>query len=338
MSLCQKLYNLLEQQDYYYGYKLYWLNYALAILIIVNVFAVILESEHPIYKRYRLYFDTFEIFSVFIFTVEYLIRLWLSPVSAIKAYQKPVLVRLRYMLSPLALVDLMALLPFYISLLLDINDLRLLLSLRLLRILKLTRYSHSLGLLIHVIKQEAENLLSALLILGLLTLLAATGMYLAEGHLQPEVFGSIPRALWWAIVTLATVGYGDVIPLTLAGKLFAGLVIMIGVAVAALPSAILASGLINELKRRRNVFRLEVMQLLMQPDIDFADLRHLQQLRHKIGLSHADAHLIYEDVKRTSQLNLQVNCPYCDNPLKIQQQVGHRQPTVLKTTQQANED
>jgi voltage-gated potassium channel len=329
MSLRQKLSDLLVQQEYYYGYKLYWLNYALAFLIITNVFAVILESEQPIYKHYKLYFDTFEIFSVCIFTVEYFIRLWLSPASDLKTHQKPVFSHLRYIISPLALVDLIALLPFYISLLLDINDLRLLLSLRLLRILKLTRYSHSLGLLIHVIKQEAENLLSALLILGLLTLLAATGMYLAEGHLQPEVFGSIPRALWWAIVTVATVGYGDVIPLTLAGKLLAALIIIIGVAVAALPSAILASGLINELKRRRNAFRLEVLQLLMQPDIDFADLRHLQQLRHKIGLSHTDAHLIYEDVKQTSRFSLQINCPYCDNALHIQQQGGHKQPIVV---------
>ena len=309
-----QLYDLLEKQDYCSGYKMHWLNYALAGLIIINVFAVILESEHAIYKRYKIYFDSFEIFSVFIFSIEYLIRIWLSPLA--KLYQQPIWGRLRYLISPFALVDLMALLPFYLSLLLDINDLRLLLSLRLLRILKLARYSHSFGLLIHVIKQEAENLLSALLILGLLTLLAASGIYLAEGHLQPEVFGSIPRALWWAIVTLATVGYGDVIPITSIGKLFAGLVIMIGVAVAALPSAILASGLINELKRRRNAFRIEVMQLLNRADIDFADLRHLQQLRHKIGLSHADAHLIYEDVKQNARLNRPVNCPHCHKPLK----------------------
>lgn len=309
----QQLYDLLEKQDYCSGYKMHWLNYTLAGLIIVNVFAVILESEHSIYKRFKIYFDSFEFFSVFIFSIEYLIRIWLSPFS--KPYQQPILGRLRYLISPFALVDLMALLPFYVSLLLDINDLRLLLSLRLLRILKLARYSHSFGLLVYVIKHEAENLLSALLILGLLTILAATGIYLAEGHLQPEVFGSIPRALWWAIVTLATVGYGDVIPITSVGKIFAGLVIMIGVAVAALPSAILASGLINELKRRRNAFRIEVLQLLNRTDIDFADLRHLQQLRHKIGLSHADAHLIYEDVKQNARLTRPVNCPHCHKPL-----------------------
>lgn len=317
------IYTALEKQQ---GNSLAkWLNVSLMVLIMLNVLVVILESEPGIHAQYRPLFERFEIFSIVVFSAEYLLRVWAATESDKPRFQPALRGRLRYMLTPMSIIDLLSILPFYLGVFFGVNDLRILRSLRLLRILKLTRYSASLELLIQVTKQEAENLISALLVLGVLIVLSATGMYLVEGDLQPQQFGSIPRALWWALVTLSTIGYGDAIPITIAGKLFAGLIIMTGVAVAALPAAILSSGLINELNRRRETFRAEVVQALADRTIDFAELRHLEALRLQIGVSHTDARLIYKEVKHANRLRTHLNCPHCNEPLVIAHPVGQVQ-------------
>lgn len=316
----QQLYTCLEQADSSLIAR--WLDYSLTSLIILNVFAVVLASEASIYQRFSLGFDYFEWFSIVVFTIEYGLRVWLIPYSTQKKYQPPLKGRLRYLITPMALVDLLAILPFYLSAVLGISDLRILRSLRLLRVFKLTRHSQSMDLLIKVVRQEAETLISALLVLCLLILIAAAGMYLVEGEDQPEAFGSILRALWWSMVTLATIGYGDVVPITSLGKVLAGFIIMTGVAIAALPTAILASGFMNELIHRRNLFRMEVIQALEQDQLKFADLRHLEHLRLTIGISHADARLIFEEVKQSAWLQTHLNCPHCHQGLVIRHPAG----------------
>ena len=253
----QWLYLALEEQKGNAWARL--INRFLMLLVVVNVVVVAVESEHSIYVAHEPFFWWFEVFSVAVFTLEYVVRAWICVESSQADFQRPLEGRGRYLLSPKALVDLVAILPFYLSFFFGVEDLRVLCSLRLLRLLKLTRYSHSLGLLLAVLRQEADNLVSALFILCMLILLSATGIYLAEGHVQPDEFGSIPRALWWSAVTVATVGYGDIVPVTLVGKVFSGIIIVTGIAVAALPAAILASGMINELKRRRENFRFELV-------------------------------------------------------------------------------
>ncbi len=297
------------------------LNGFLVALIVLNVIAVILESESSIHSLHPHSFWIFESISVVIFTVEYYLRVWIC-VEGKPQHQSAIKGRIRYLLSPMALVDLIAILPFYLGLFGGVDNLLVLRSLRLLRVFKLTRYSHSMELLMTVFRQEAETMISAILILGVLILLAATGMYLVEGQQYPDTFGSIPRALWWSVVTLMTVGYGDVVPHTLLGRVFSGLIMVTGVAVAALPTAILASGLINELERRRERFHTELLRLMEEGHVDFADLRRLEQLRIQIGVSRADARLIFEDVKRASRLHTHLNCPHCEQPLVIRHPVG----------------
>lgn len=316
----QQVYDCLEQPDSSRTAR--WLSHALSLLIILNVIAVVLASEHSIYQRYQTAFNYFEFISVGLFSFEYILRVYFSPYAPHQRYRRPLLGRIRYMLTPLALVDLLSILPFYVGVLFGIHDLLILRSLRLLRIFKLTRYSQSMNLLIKVVKQEAENLISAILVLCVLILLAAEGMYLVEGEQQPEAFGSIPRALWWATVTLATIGYGDVVPHTGIGKLFGGLIIITGVAVAALPAAVLASGFMDELMRRRNLFRMEVIQTLEKDPLKFADLRHLEHLRLQIGVGHADARLIFEEVKQATGLQTHLNCPHCHQALVIRHPAG----------------
>lgn len=317
------LYQVLEAQK---GGK--WgrlINHGLLALVVVNVVAVVVESEHRVYVAHEQLFGWLEVISVLIFSVEYGVRAWICVESGNVDFQHPLTGRGRYLLSPMALVDLVAILPFYLSFFFGVADLRILRSLRLLRLLKLTRYSHSLELLLAVLRQEAENLVSALFILCMLILLAATGIYLVEGHIQPDRFGSIPRALWWSTVTLATVGYGDVVPATIIGKLFSGMIIISGIAVAALPAAILASGMINELKRRRESFRRELVRAMEDGSLDFGRLRYLEKMRVKIGISRADARLVFEDVKEEIRLQTYVNCPHCAQPIVIKHPPGQIQ-------------
>jgi voltage-gated potassium channel len=314
-------YRVLEEQKGGAGSRL--LNRFLMLLVAVNVISVMVESEHAIYTAHPLFFSIFETFSVMVFTLEYLIRLWVCVEVPEVHGQSPFRARLNHLLTPMALVDLIAILPFYLSAFMGVDDLRVLRSLRLLRLLKLTRYSHSLGLLLAVLRQEAETLISALLILCMLILLAATGIYLVEGHIQPESFGSIPRALWWATVTVATVGYGDVVPVTVLGRLFTGILIVTGIAVAALPAAILASGMINELKRRRENFRHEMIAAMENGNLDFGGLRYLEKARVKIGISRADARLVFEETKQETRLQTHTACPHCGQVIVIKHPPGH---------------
>lgn len=315
------LYLALEEQKGSVWAK--FINRFLMMLVAVNVFVVVVESEHRLYEAYEPFFWWFEVFSVGIFTLEYLVRAWICVESTNVDFQHPVGGRGRYLLSPMALVDVVAILPFYLSFFLGVADLRVLRSLRLLRLLKLTRYSHSLDLLLAVLRQETENLVSALFILCILVLLSATGIYLVEGHVQPDQFGSIPRALWWSAVTVATVGYGDVVPVTLVGKVFSGIIIVTGIAVAALPAAILASGMINELKRRRESFRIELVRAMENGKLDFGGLRYLEKVRVKIGVSRADARLVFEEVKQETRLQTYTNCPHCAQAIVIKHPPGH---------------
>lgn len=300
-----------------------FINHFLSILVSVNVIAVIIESEHSIYVIYEPLFWGFEVFSVLMFTIEYGLRLWTCVESENGRYHHPLFGRWRYLFSPLAIIDFLAILPFYLSFFFGVADLRILRSLRLLRVLKLTRYSHSLELLLAVLRQEAETLISAMFILCFLIILSATGIYLVEGHIQPDKFGSIPRALWWSTVTVATVGYGDVVPITHLGKFFSGLIILTGITVAALPAGILASGIINELKRRREIFRTEMLRALEDGQLDFSDLRYLEKLRSKIGVSRTEARLVFEDAKQEVCLRRYVHCPCCAHALIVQHVHGH---------------
>ena len=204
MNLRKRTAELLEQ-GVYEDRPSRLLNLFLILLISLNVVAIVLESVNSIYARFGQAFRLFEVFSVAVFTVEYLARVWSSIDHEEIRDSRPILGRIRYMLTPIALVDLIAILPFYLSLYVSM-DLRFLRGLRLLRLFKLTRYSPAMGALLDVIQDESEALLSAFVILLIMLVMSAAGIYLLENELQPDVFGSIPASMWWAIVTLTTLG------------------------------------------------------------------------------------------------------------------------------------
>lgn len=227
------------------------LNTFLIVLILLNVLAVVLQTVNSLAGAYAEVFLIFEIFSVTVFSVEYLARLWVS--TAKGRYAHGSFGRLRYALSPLALIDLIAILPFFIAgLPLDLRFLRLMRLVRLARILKLGRYSNAMQLISRILVSKKEELAVSLAAVLSLLLVTASLMYFIENGAQPEAFSSIPATMWWAIATLTTVGYGDVYPITALGKVFGSLVAILCLGLFALPAGIVAGGFSDEMQRLRS--------------------------------------------------------------------------------------
>ena len=231
-------------------------NIFIIALILLNITAMILESVKSIHEFMPGFFWWFECFSVAIFSVEYVLRLW-SSVEEPK-YRRAVLGRLRFAVTPLALVDLSAVLPFYLRFIpADLRIMRMFRMIRIMRVMrvarvaKLGRYSESFQMLLRVVRSRREPLLSSVLILLILAVVSATLMFYAEHETQPKAFSSIPAAMWWAVATLTTIGYGDVYPVTLIGKLMTSVIAVLGIGMFALPTGILGSGFIEELEKSK---------------------------------------------------------------------------------------
>ena len=224
-------------------------NGFLVVLICLNVLAFSAETVPALGERYGSYFYAFNLFSIAIFTIEYAARIWSCVEIPILREQAPWRARLKFAGAPLQAIDLLVILPFYLSFIIPI-DLRVLRILRIFRFLKLARFSPALQSLGRVMANERRALIGALFVMTTLLLFASTGVYFLERNAQPEVFGSVPAAAWWALATLTTVGYGDVVPMTPAGKLFGGLIMIFGLAMFALPIAIVATGFSQEASRR----------------------------------------------------------------------------------------
>ncbi len=285
---------------------------ALIALISLNVLAVILETLPALANPYGAFFEAFETFSVTVFSVEYVLRVWSAVEDEHRDYRHPVRGRLRYMLSPMALIDLVAILPFYLGFFVDF-DLRFMRVLRLLRVFKLTRYSSSMSLLLQVLREVARSIGAAFFVMMLMIVLAASFTYLAEHDAQPEVFGSIPEAMWWAIITMTTVGYGDVVPVTPLGKVFGALIGIVGIGMVALPAGLLASGFTEALRRRRREYEAMVEDALEDGILTEEEEALLKKTQESLGLDADEARAILHlgiDRKRASSV-----CPHCGKPI-----------------------
>jgi voltage-gated potassium channel len=222
------------------------INFFFAGLILANVAALVVESMPGMDSTF---FHTFESVSVILFTIEYLARAWSwEPAHGGGTYAQN---RVRFLLSPLAIIDLVVILPWYLPFVgMDLRVLRSLRLMRLLRIVRLGRYSRALRAVGQVV-HRARSELAVTLTLGCVTLLiASTLMYYAEHDVQPEVFSSIPATSWWAVMTLTTVGYGDTYPITTLGRVVGAIVATLGIGLFALPTAILGSAYLEVLRNR----------------------------------------------------------------------------------------
>ena len=293
----------------------------LICLILFNVLAIVMESVSAFQQRYHQQLRSFEVLSVMIFTVEYLLRLWSCPDIKDKAYGDGLKGRIRYALTPMALIDLIAILPFYLSIFFAL-DLRFLRVIRLLRIFKLSRYSSAMNIFANVYREQASSFIAAFFLMLILMVLAASGIYLIEHDIQPEAFGSIPAAMWWAMATLTTVGYGDVTPITPWGKFFGGCITVIGTGMVALPAGILASGFAGEMRRRRMEYEAQVAAAFQDGSIDDEEQATLNKMRQELGVNDEDAELIYQAAKQQLTKRLS-HCPHCDKPLFSRRKDDH---------------
>jgi len=216
-------------------------------LIIANIVAMVLESHQSIEKQFSRGFHYFEVVSILIFSLEYLYRILTSfKEEKWKGVKK-------YMFSFFGLIDLISILPFYLKqfVLLDGRFFRILRLFRLSRVFKLGRDSKSLKLFIKALT-SVKNELKFTLFLSILTILfSASAIYFLENEAQPEVFSSITASLWWATVSLATVGYGDIVPITVWGKVFASIISLVGIGVVAIPTGIISASFVEEIHSSR---------------------------------------------------------------------------------------
>lgn len=247
MNLRKKTYSLLQPSKQK-GVS-YYIDLFIVILILLSVIDIILESEIAIREKFGSYFQAFEMFSVVIFTIEYFLRLW---VCVEDPRYNGVSGRIKYMFSAIAVIDLMAILPFYLPFIgVDLRMLRALRLFRIFRLFKMARYTSAFDLIRKVIRSKREELVITMIFILISLVVISTLMYYFEREAQPDKFSSITKSLWWGVVTLTTVGYGDVYPITIGGKILNGIVTLLGIGLIALPSGILASGYTEEVIRRK---------------------------------------------------------------------------------------
>jgi voltage-gated potassium channel len=285
------------------------IDYGLMALICVNCVFSMLESVERLAVVHGRKFHDFDIISVAIFSVEYLLRLWTA--VEMPKYRHPVWGRLRWLTTPLAIVDLLAVLPFYLGFIFQF-DLRELRVLRLLRIFKLSRYSNAIGIMTAVLRREARAMWTVMFVFLILLLFISSLMYLVEHPVQPEVFSDVPTALWWGVETMTTLGYGDMIPATPWGKLLGGLTAILGVGMIALPAGIMASGFTEHMRLRREEFAEDVEQFAQETgELTTRQRRRLEAARLALGLTHEEVAHILHHAKRGKG----IRCPHCDKPI-----------------------
>jgi voltage-gated potassium channel len=247
--LKRRTYEILENHEHESTIG-HMVNLYIISIVLLNVIVVILETEDSIQNTYGNFFLVFDGLTAIVFMLEYGLRLWVCTENP--KYASPVRGRLRYARSFMAIVDLLAILPFFVQFLPAMRVLRLLRVARVLRLLKLARYSEATDMLVRVIRNKKEELYITLGIGVVLIIVSSTLVYYAENEAQPDKFSSILSTMWWSVITLATVGYGDVYPVTALGRIFGALTALFGIGLFALPTALIGTGFVEELNKKRD--------------------------------------------------------------------------------------
>ncbi|HAK98537.1 MAG: ion transporter [PS1 clade bacterium] len=266
----------------------------LTILIITNVLAVSLESVETIGSAFRQEFAAFEMFSIIVFGTEYILRLWSAVAKEDSAHKTPFGKRIEYILSFNGLVDLAALLPSLISMFVGSADLRWIRVVRILRLLKMSNYSTALEDLGSAIYEERQSFLAALYLFTLALFIASALMYVLEHQAQPEAFASIPESMWWALITLTTVGYGDVSPITTLGKMVGALTALIGVCTVALLTGIIASAFTSQIEKRKALMEAEIAAAFSDGIITDNEMQKIEEMRRRFNMNEEHIEAIIE--------------------------------------------
>ena len=266
----------------------------LSTMILLNLLAVSLESVDALSASYVTAFFAFEMVSVAIFGVEYALRIWSAAANEASKHSSPAKRRLEYIFSFTGLIDLIAILPSLLPLFLGEIDLRWLRVLRLVRLLKISHYSSALEDLIAAIRSEKSAFGAAMYLFFIALFASSSLMYVVEHQAQPENFSSIPTTMWWSLITLTTVGYGDVSPVTPVGKIVGAMTAMMGVCVVALLTGIVATAFSNQISRRQDIFEAEIVAALSDGVITKDEMDRIAAMQKELGMSEEHAKAIIE--------------------------------------------
>ena len=204
---------------------------SIQVLIVLSIISFSVETLPHLNNNFYKFLRVFEVISVIIFTVEYILRLIVS--------EK----KLKFITSFYGVIDLLAILPFYLTLGIDLRSIRILRMFRLFRVFKILRYSKAIRYMVKALASIKEELILFLILSLFLLFLSSVGIYYFENPVQPEIFASVFHSLWWAVATLTTVGYGDIYPITIGGKIFTSIMLFIGLGIVAVPTGLIASAL-----------------------------------------------------------------------------------------------
>ena len=261
-----------------------WVELAITIVVLVNCSAVILDSVPEIHAIYKDFFHELEFWSVMFFTTEYIARVWSLGAKFAASEGGSWKGRRQYIFSPFGLVDFFATMPYYMHIFFPYLDLRILRVLRLLRILKLSKYNTALQDLFQAVYSERQAFGSAVFLLTIATIVSASLMHFAEGHEQPEFFGTIPHSIYWAIITI-TSGYGNVEPVTKAGEAIALITGFLGVCMAAIMTGIVASAFSNQVARKKAAFEAQIREIFSDGVVSEEEKETLKRLQAHYRLS-----------------------------------------------------
>lgn len=250
MSLRNRIWEIVEVGKQGDHFSLKFDTFILS-LIFLNVVAVIVESVNSVTRQYGTFLQIFELISVVVFSLEYVARIYAC--TADPEFKGRVMGRVKFAFRAMSIIDLLAILPYFLPFLgIDLRYLRVLRLLRILRIVKIGRYYTSLKLIKCVFQSKREELVLSTVLMALLLVISSSLLYYCENTAQPDKFSSIPATMWWSVATLTTVGYGDMYPVTLFGKICASVVAIVGIGMFALPTGILGAGFVEVLEKKRH--------------------------------------------------------------------------------------
>lgn len=285
LTLREKLYLVLESDGApsYSGLRL--VNFVIALVILLAVMAVLGESYKPLYDDNKDLFQFFERVIILFFTFEFFVRFWARGAAYAAENGGAWRGRVEYLTSFHGIIDILSIAPFYLQFILPGADLRILRLLRLLRILKISRYNSALEDLMRAIRDERRSFVATLYLLAIALTISSALMYYVEGSAQPDKLASIPHAMYWSIITLTTVGYGDVTPVTVAGKVISAFTALVGVSTVAMLTGIVASSFSSQMARRRVIFEEQLAEAFSDGILTDEEDAMLQELQVRFGLS-----------------------------------------------------
>ena len=274
-----------------------------ALLVVANVIGIILESVPDIHEAYEAYFHAFDLFSVAVFSVEFVVRVW--------SYGEKYLHdedgsdwkgRKEYLFSFYGIIDFVSTVPFYLQLILPGADLRVLRMFRLLRIFKLSRYNSAFDDMVAAVKAERDSFSSAVFLLFISCLLFSSLIYIIEGHVQPEVFPSIPAAMHWFVITIVS-GWGNVDPVTFVGTILVIFTQILSIALAAILTGVVSTAYTAQVERRQAMYEMEVRAVLADGVVTEEELTKLKIMQAKLGMSDDQVAAIAAQIEEEKKLS-----------------------------------